>query len=51
MIQKDQNTRDHSTSTIGNGDPMHEVCILARGNSKVEMRGRSRHKNDSNRVV
>ena len=27
MIQKDQNTNDHSALTIGNGDPMHEVCI------------------------
>ena len=27
MIQKYQNTRDHSARTIGNGDPMHEMCI------------------------
>ena len=25
---KDQNTRDHLVWTAGNGDPMHEVCIL-----------------------
>ena len=22
----DQNTRDHSAWTIGNGEPMHELC-------------------------
>ena len=27
MIKKDQNTRDHSAWTIGNEDPIHEVCI------------------------
>ena len=52
MIQKDRNTRDHSAWTIGNVDPMHEVCIphsipIAHGNSKDETRGRNRHKNNA----
>ena len=40
-----------------NGDPMDEVCILhriprlAHGNNRGEIRGRSRHKNNSKRVV
>ena len=55
MILKDQNTREHSAWTAGNGDPMHR-CVsqtgyLAHGNSKGETRERSRHKNHSNRVV
>ena len=48
MIQKYQNTKDHSSWNIGNGDPMHEVCIPQ--NSKGEARGRNRHKNNA-RVV
>ena len=55
MILKDQNTRDHSAWTIGNGDLMHEVCIhtgyLAHGNSKDETRGKSRYKNYSNKLI
>ena len=27
MIEKDENIRDHSAWTIGNVDPMHEMCI------------------------
>ena len=56
MILKDQNTREHSAWTAGNGDPMHEVRIshtgyLEHGNSKNEARGRSGYKDNSNRVV
>ena len=47
MIKKDQNKRYHSAWTIGNGDPIHEVCIPDRGNSKGETRGRNRHKNNA----
>ena len=51
----DRNASDHLALTAGIGDPMHEVCIhkvyLAHGNSKGEERGRSRHKNNSRRVV
>ena len=55
MILKDQNTRDHSRLTIGNGDTMQGVCIphsiLAHGNSKGEARGKNRHKNKNNAKV
>ena len=48
MVLKDQNTIDHIAWTIGNGDPVHEVCIpymrySAHGNSKGEARARNRH--------
>ena len=53
MIQKDQNTRNHSAWTIGNGIPctrcVSHTVYLAHGNIKDETRGRSRHKN--NRLV
>ena len=35
---------------IWNGDLIHEVCVLHR-NNKDEVRGRSRHQYNSNRVV
>ena len=44
-------TRDTLAWTAGNGDPMHEVCIPFHGNSKGETRGRTRNKNNINRVV
>ena len=53
----DQNTRDHLAWTMRNGDPMHRVCIPYRiprayGNSKGEIRGRSRQQNyNSKRIV
>ena len=41
---------------MGNGDPMREVCIphtvyIAHRNSKGEIRGRSRHKNNCKRFA
>ena len=30
VVPKDRNKRDHSAWKTGNGDPMHEVCILHR---------------------
>ena len=47
VAPKHRNTEDYFAWTTGNGDPMHEVCIgIAR---EKEARGRSRHKNSSNR--
>ena len=43
MILNDQNTREHSAWTIGNGDPMH----WAHGNSRGEARERNRHKDNA----
>ena len=49
-VAKDRNTGDYLLQTAGNGDCMHEACIphryLAQGNSKGEIRGRSRHQNN-----
>ena len=44
MIQKDRNTRDHSAWTMGNGDPMHKVCISHRIPRAWEQEGRSKRK-------
>ena len=52
-VAKKRNTRETSSlDCIGNGDPMHDVCIphsipRVYGNSKGEGRGRNRHKNNS----
>ena len=47
----DPNTRGHLVWTIGNGDPMHGMCIPHRiprtWEQQGEARGRSRHKNNS----
>ena len=53
-VAKDRNTWG-TVGTVGNGDPMHEVCIqqsIPRAwNNKSEGIGRSRHKNNSKGVV
>ena len=53
MIQKDRNTSGHQVWTVGNEDPMHEMCIphvqVSRGNSKGEIRERSRHQSNKKR--
>ena len=49
-----QDTRGYLAWIIGNGDPMHDVSdtgYLPHENSKGEIRGRSKHKNQSKRVV
>ena len=55
MILKDQNTRNHSAGTIGNGDSctgcVSHTGYLAYGNSKHEARGRSRHKNNGTALI
>ena len=35
-VEKDRNTRDHLAWTAGNGNPMHEVCIIRMVTTRVK---------------
>ena len=43
ITEMERNIRNHPVYTIGNGNPMHEVCIRYMIPNKSEIAGRNRH--------